>query len=114
MRNGSFDAADVSFRIVLGLSVEIQNVPLKVLSPEAITSDGLPCIFTDVSVSLTVTGLSLRGDVNGDGVVSVSDLNALLRHIVGRGYYKNPDVNGDGRVTVSDIYVLKRILVGLY
>ena len=112
--NGSFDAADVSFRIVLGLSVETQNVPLKVLSPEAITSDGLPCIFTDVSVSLTVTGLSLRGDVNGDGVVSVSDLNALLRHIVGRGYYKNPDVNGDGRVTVSDIYVLKRILVGLH
>ena len=57
----------------------------------------------------------LRGDVNGDGKVNVSDVTALINMILGitpmnqaRG-----DVNGDGKVNVSDVTALINIILGI-
>ncbi len=57
----------------------------------------------------------LRGDVNGDGKVNVSDVTALINMILGitpmnqaRG-----DVNGDSRVNVSDVTALINIILGI-
>ena len=66
--------------------------------------------------SKKVTGSgTLRGDVNGDGRVNVSDVTALINMILGltpmdatRG-----DVNGDGRVNVSDVSELINIIMGI-
>lgn len=56
----------------------------------------------------------LRGDLNGDGRVSVHDIVRLRRILVGlepevplaRG-----DVNGDGRISVHDLVALRRLIL---
>ena len=46
-----------------------------------------------------------KGDINGDGVVNVSDVTALINKILGLSGYSNTacDINGDGVVNVSDV-----------
>jgi len=46
---------------------------------------------------------SLLGDVNGDGIVNVSDVNAIISIIMGGNPDPAADVNADGVVNVSDI-----------
>lgn len=45
----------------------------------------------------------LPGDVNEDGEVTVSDVNAVIRVIVTGIMLQRADVNGDGEVTVGDV-----------
>ncbi len=59
-----------------------------------------------------------KGDVNGDGTVTVRDIILIKRHIVGieeleGDEFKAADVNGDGVVNVRDLVILKRYMVGL-
>ncbi len=53
----------------------------------------------------------LPGDVNGDGEVSVSDVNAVIDIILMDGSLPSADVNGDGEVTVSDINALINLIL---
>lgn len=53
------------------------------------------------------------GDVNGDGEVTVADINMVIDAILG----KTPsspvvDVNGDGEVTIADINAVINVIVG--
>ena len=50
------------------------------------------------------------GDVNGDGEVNISDVNAIIRIILG-GTGQNGDVNGDGEVNISDVNAVIRIIL---
>ncbi|MCH5178349.1 MAG: dockerin type I repeat-containing protein [Prevotellaceae bacterium] len=56
------------------------------------------------------------GDVNGDGVVSVADVNALYSYIIdgeNSGYTAEVvDVNGDGSVTTADVVAIYEIIAG--
>ena len=53
-------------------------------------------------------GVSLVGDVNGDGKIDISDVVALVNIILSDGTDKNSsaDVNGDGSVDISDVVAL--------
>ena len=67
--------------------------------------------------SLTVSGFeveSLTGDVNGDGVVNVSDVTALVNRILGDTTYSDTvcDINADGVINVSDVTALVNIILG--
>lgn len=56
----------------------------------------------------------LLGDVNGDGVVNVSDVTALINHILGipdTFVEKAADVLGDGRINVSDVTALVNLIL---
>ena len=57
----------------------------------------------------------LKGDVNGDGRVNVSDVSALINMILGLEPMNESraDVNGDGRVNVSDVTALINIILGI-
>ena len=57
----------------------------------------------------------LRGDVNGDGKVNVSDVTALINMILGLTPMNQAraDVNGDSRVNVSDVTALINIILGI-
>ena len=60
----------------------------------------------------------VRGDINGDGKFSGTDISQLALHIVKMSILKEPyltaaDVNQDGKVTVTDISRMTAAIVGL-
>ncbi len=60
----------------------------------------------------------IKGDVNGDGKVSVLDIVKLQRYMVGLDEIDDTaislyDLNGDGKVSVLDIVKLQRHIVGI-
>lgn len=56
---------------------------------------------------------AMRGDVNGDNAVDVSDLNLIINKILGMGNYSNTDLNGDNTTDVSDINIVINIILGM-
>lgn len=67
------------------------------------------------AVNITSTdGRGPRGDVNGDSVVDVADLNIALDAVLTGNFDKYPaaDVNGDGIVDISDANIIINIILG--
>jgi len=56
-------------------------------------------------------GSGLRGDVNGDGEVSIADVNAVVDFILNGEYDSIADVNGDGEVTIADVNIIVDIIL---
>lgn len=59
--------------------------------------------------------LKIKGDANGDGVLSQEDVKVIQEHIAGlikldRKLLKNADVNCDGKVNMEDVVFLQRLL----
>lgn len=109
------------------------NLPAKVISGKAIvsTSNESLCQEEDVniespsnSILLTVKPKSIttfilkrepdmiKGDVNGDKVVDVADINAIISAICGSTSGDNADVNGDKVIDVADINAVISIICG--
>ena len=66
------------------------------------------------SLSNSITIKSVRGDIDGNGTVNVSDVSTLINMILGVVplNYMASDVNEDGRVNVSDVTALINIILG--
>ena len=61
----------------------------------------------------SVGNAGVQGDLNGDGHVDISDVNAVINMMLG----KNPntpagDVTGDGNVDISDVNAIINIMLG--
>ena len=57
----------------------------------------------------------LRGDVNGDGKVTIADVTALVNIILGKTTNYNAavaDINGDTKITIADVTALVNIILG--
>ena len=54
---------------------------------------------------------TLRGDVNDDGVVNGTDIQAIINLIVAGEYEEKADVNEDGKVNGTDIQEVINIIV---
>ena len=55
----------------------------------------------------------IHADVNGDGEVTIADINFVIDAILNSSTSANADVNGDGEVTIADINtVIEEILSG--
>ena len=52
----------------------------------------------------------IKGDVNGDGDVTIADGVAVLNAMAGETVPDNPDVNGDGDVTIADFVAVLNIM----
>ncbi|MCQ2289768.1 MAG: leucine-rich repeat protein [Muribaculaceae bacterium] len=63
---------------------------------------------------INVTQPLARGDIDGDGVVNVSDVTALINSILGTADWPESrcDINGDGQVNVTDVTGLINIILG--
>ena len=64
-----------------------------------------------------MAGNTVKGDVNGDGTVTIIDVTALIDHIltntVDAVFYNNIDVNGDGNISILDVTsIIDYLLVG--
>ena len=54
----------------------------------------------------------LKGDVNEDGKVDISDIVAVINQIAGTATYRYADVNEDNKVDISDIVAIINIIAG--
>ena len=59
-----------------------------------------------------------KGDVNGDGKISLLDLVHIKRHLLGIStlegtQFAAADINEDGKVTLLDYAMVKRHLLGI-
>ena len=59
-----------------------------------------------------IVGDGLRGDVNEDGKVDISDIVAVINHIAGVSSWPRADVNVDKAVDISDIVAIINIIAG--
>lgn len=78
--------------------------------------------ITKVSSDLTVTVTTSKtepdvflGDVNGDGIVTTTDLKLLQKYVSGKTddgeiVLANADLNGDGLISVGDVKLLKKLI----
>ena len=76
---------------------------------------GTKAAYAETMPWMQIPTIIEQGDVNGDGVVTIADVTALVNIILG----KNPapengvaDVNGDGGVTIADVTALVNIILG--
>jgi len=62
---------------------------------------------------MTAIDSDLDGDVNGDGVVDMDDVDAVLNaYLTDNDSNSAMDVNGDGVIDVSDAQVVLNIYLG--
>ena len=64
----------------------------------------------------TIMGLlpedALAGDTNGDGILNVLDVVAMVSLVLSGGYDEVADMNGDGTLNVLDVVLLVGIILG--
>ena len=97
------------------------EIPLK----DLVRVDGTPLDLTHIFIAgfLTqgVTALyisdihlekELSYDVNGDGVVNISDVVAVINQMAGTMQYPKADVNGDNSVDISDVVAIINAIAG--
>ena len=67
----------------------------------------------DYPITFSVAETSLQGDVTGDNIVDINDVQACVNHILGtQNWGSAADVNGDGGVNVSDVQEIVNIVLG--
>ncbi len=88
------------------------------------TEGGQPCVtlltfkcYNGMAVYKIGKGVSgqetLKGDINGDGVVNVTDATSLVNKVLGTGNYDDSicDMNGDGVINVTDVTALVNLIL---
>ena len=65
-----------------------------------------------MALAMGVSAHAMTGDVNGDGEVGISDVNALIDCILSDTITDGADVDGDGEVGISDVNAVIDIILG--
>ena len=88
-----------------------------------VTTDGLVKWYatngSEVSIyAINPYDLTLVGDVNGDGTVSILDATAIQKYLAGSVQLDDSrkavgDVNGDGTISVTDATLIQKYIAGL-
>ena len=68
--------------------------------------------LTEMYFSGTAENTPLKGDVNRDGKVDISDVVAIINTMAGVLPYEDADVNNDDHVDISDIVAVINIIAG--
>ena len=67
-------------------------------------------LLTDGKLRIKPVVVKLKGDVNHDGSVDISDIVAIINQIAGTATYEDADVNEDTTVDISDIVAVINII----
>lgn len=94
------------------ITLSTTNSSKRIYVDNLLVSKGTTSVTTYSDFTLS-TQAQLRGDVNADGRTDVSDVTALVSHILGTANYDTArcDVNADGTITVSDVTSLVGIIL---
>ena len=65
----------------------------------------------DITLYKLIYEETLKGDVNGDGVVNISDINVVIGMVLKGESSDNADVNGDHTVNVGDINAIISVIL---
>ena len=81
-----------------------------------VTSGALSTGMTAVVGNKAYT-LVVKGDVNGDGKITLTDVVALQSHVLEKkklegAYREAADLNGDGSVSLTDVVKAARVIIG--
>ena len=95
----------------LGKGVTVYDGKTAVSSTATICT-GMTAVVDNKSYTLVV-----KGDVNGDGRITITDVVALQSHILDKkaltdAYKEAADLNGDGKITITDVVKAARVIVG--
>ena len=63
------------------------------------------------SYTIVFPATTVTGDINGDGVVNISDINVLINMILTGNHAPAGDVNKDGQVNISDVNATINIIL---
>ena len=69
-------------------------------------------LFAILTLAMALSATASTGDVNSDGEVSISDVNALIDMILSEDSDAAGDVNGDGEINISDVNAVIDIILG--
>ena len=84
-------------------NVTVLNVPIKSLE---LYRNTLPWKWMNHIVGV------IDPDVNGDGEISISDVNVVINAIINNNYSDLQDVNGDGEIGIADINAIIDAILG--
>ena len=86
------------------------NSVLDVAASEVYNAAGVALCMTPVSAEIVYAEETVRGDVNGDGIVTLADALIIIRAMLNKISLPNADINGDGKLGLIDVIrVLKLI-----
>ena len=68
-------------------------------------------LFIGLVLALPMVAHAMKGDVNNDGEVNISDVNAVISIILNGGTDSAGDVNNDGEVNISDVNAVISIIL---
>ena len=77
-------------------------------------TDGLPSNLSFMIIDLIseIPGDPVWGDINGDEILNVLDVVAMVNLVLSGSYEEVADMNGDGTLNVLDIVLLVGIILG--
>jgi hypothetical protein len=97
--------ADFSYNQAVNVTIDAQDLA------------STPNVMTTDSYSFTMKDFDLLGDITGDGLINIQDIQACVNVILGiegdPDIVARADVNGDGPVNVLDIQEIVNIILGV-
>ena len=111
--NITYEEFDKLIRINESDTVKVLKTDNTELGKSELVGTGMKAVYND-KTNLVI----IKGDINGDGKATPTDLSKLKQLLVGTAqfeycYQKAVDMNNDSQITSTDVAQLKMLLVGL-
>ena len=108
------DGEIASINVTFSNDMEVGEYPIYLTACDISDADGTDNKLSDIKATLVLEDY-VEGDANGDGVVLIGDVIAILNYIVGvtsnNFNEKAADVNGDGEILIGDVIAVLNIIV---
>ena len=89
----------------------LDTIEVKDANGNEVSRNDMSFTMPDSNVTITVTW-KLKGDVNGNGTVDISDVVALVNAILNDESNDAYDVSGDNAVDINDVVALVNLILG--
>lgn len=108
------DGEVATVNVTFAEDMEVGEYPIYLTACDISDAGGTDKKLSDIKATLVLEDY-VEGDANGDGVVLIGDVIAILNYIVGvtsnNFNEKAADVNGDGEILIGDVIAVLNIIV---
>ena len=108
------DGEIATVNVTFANDMEVGEYPIYLTACDISDAGGTDNKLSDIKATLVLEDY-VEGDANGDGVVLIGDVIAILNYIVGvtsnNFNEKAADVNGDGEILIGDVIAVLNIIV---